>query len=125
MTERDMTVSRLRSSQKSEEIYSGKCTHVIVTSQGGVGSTSFMRVLRIVDTKTLYNNATQVARYLGVRASDLQAFRKLQYTPKPYNSSAPVQVKSLFDSLHRQIEERLESWSKSRNGGDEKLWKPT
>ena len=242
-------MSRLRSSKKSEEIYSGKCTNVIVNSQGGVGSSSFMRVLRksapyvdlnndkdrdglkhapatvfrpvngrllfktrhgelgcarkaliilgdpvhsiesthrrfnashinkwrkgscrqawpiakplaeiwseikttgqdttglshyvnswleaanradwpvrIVDTKTLYNNATQVARYLGVRARDLQAFRKLQYTPKPYNSSAPVQVKSLFDSLHRKIEERLESWSKSRNGGDEKLWKLT
>ena len=249
MIERNLTVSRLRSSKKSEEIYSGKCTNVIVNSQGGVGSSSFMRVLRksapyvdlnshndrdglkhapatvfrpvngrllfktrhgelgcarkaliilgdpvhsiesthrrfnashinkwrkgacrqawpiakplaeiwseikttgqdttglshyvnswleaanradwpvrIVDTKTLYNNATQVARYLGVRARDLQAFRKLQYTPKPYNSSAPVQVKSLFDSLHRKIEERLESWSKSRNGGDEKLWKPT
>jgi len=59
----------------------------------------------ILDTEKMFAHAMHLARYLGVREKDLTAFQKLQYAPKPYKSTAPVEVRSLFEGLNRRIME--------------------
>ena len=61
--------------------------------------------IRLVTTEMLYNHATDFARFLGVGEKDLAAFKGLKYLPKPFVTTAPSGVISMFDRLKRQIDE--------------------
>ncbi|EKX42462.1 hypothetical protein GUITHDRAFT_111435 [Guillardia theta CCMP2712] len=60
--------------------------------------------LRIVNTKTLYKNATELAKYLGVREQDLKSFKQLDYKPRAFKSSAPPAVQSIFEPIKSKID---------------------
>eukprot|EP00960_Hanusia_phi_P055860 763080-Hanusia_phi.AAC.1 len=59
--------------------------------------------LRLVTTKTLYKNAPDNAKFLGVKEQDLKAFRQLDYRPRPFKTSAPTVVQSVFEPIMSRI----------------------
>lgn len=59
--------------------------------------------IRVVTTETLYNNAVDNAKFLGVKETNLRSFEQLKYRPKPYKTSAPPAVQSIFEPINSRI----------------------